>query len=107
MSWGNKTFPCFQSDIRVPVMVQPGKQASQFNLGGPVCIDKDMPKTESAWAKQSELYGSQEKDMDPYHKPVVSAMKARELAGHTNLFGKPPCFSPPRTLTPVCTTSNI
>lgn len=88
-------------------MVQPGKQSSQFSFGGPVCIDRDMPKTQSAWAKQSELYGTMEKDMDSNPKPVVSAMKARELAGHTNLFGKPPYYSPPRTPTPVSTTPNI
>lgn len=41
------------------------------------------------------LYGSMEVDRDSYPKPVVSDRKARELAGHTNLFGTPPFCSTP------------
>lgn len=66
-----------------------------------MCIDPTTPKTESAWAKQKMLYGSMDKDRDSYPKPVVSAMKARELAGHTNLFGTPPSYSPLSTPVPV------
>jgi hypothetical protein len=85
-------------------MVQPGKMSSQFRLGGPVCIDPAQPKSESAWARQKMLYGSMEIDTELYPKPVVSDMKARELAGHTNLFGTPPYFSPPSTPISVIST---
>lgn len=66
-----------------------------------MCIDPMTPKTEAAWTKQKMLYGSMDTDRDSYSKPVVSAMKTRELAGHTNLFGNPPSYSLPGTPIPV------
>jgi len=67
-----------------------------------VCIEPMMPPTQSAWAKQKMLYGSMDDlDKDSFPKPFVSKSKARELAGHTNLFGTPPRHSLPSTPVPV------
>ncbi|KAG0605607.1 hypothetical protein M758_9G072900 [Ceratodon purpureus] len=90
-------------EVRLPpdkIHRNPEKLLSHFRFGGPLCIDPAQPKSRSAWAKQKMLYGSMDLDMDSYPKPVVSDMKARELAGNTNLFGTPPFHSPPGTPIP-------
>lgn len=93
--------------VRHHDMVQPEKMSSQFRLGGPVCRDPAIPKSDSSWARQKMLYGSMEVDRDSYPKPVVSDRKARELAGHTNLFGTPPFCSTPCAPVKVTSISEI
>lgn len=109
--------PYLPEEIRLPpdkIRRNPQKLASHFTLGGPEYLDPPGPKSESSWARQRMLYGSVIDEMQGDGLPVslVSDLKARELAGHTNLFGIPPrfspAFSPPpeRRIIPHCVAGN-